>query len=117
VDLTGQVNSESIGTLQYSGTGGQSDTAYGAIHAKNGRSVIALTSTALGGKASSIVPVLAPGAVVSLQRNNVDFVVTEYGVARLRGRSIRERADNLIAVAHPDFREELREGAVKYGIR
>jgi acyl-CoA hydrolase len=117
IDLTGQVNSESIGAQQYSGTGGQSDTAYGAIHAKNGRSIIALTSTALDGKISSIVPVLAPGAVVSLQRNNVDLVVTEYGVARLRGRNISERVENLIAIAHPDFREELRVGARQYDLR
>lgn len=114
VDLSGQVNSESVGTLQYSGTGGQTDMAYGAIHAKNGRSIIALQSTAKNGTISTITPVLAPGAVVTLSRNNVDYVVTEHGIAKLKGRSIRERINNLIAVAHPDFREQLRKEAQKY---
>jgi acyl-CoA hydrolase len=114
VDLTGQINAESIGSRQYSGTGGASDTAYGAIHAKNGRSIIAVKSTVKKGTASSIVPVLAPGAIVSIQRNNIDYVVTEYGIAPLRGRSIKERVNNLIAVAHPDFRQELKAGAEQY---
>lgn len=114
VDLTGQVNSESIGTLQYSGSGGQNDTAAGAIHAKNGRSIIALHATAKGGTVSTIQPVLAPGAVVTLSRNNVDYIVTEYGIAPMRGRPVRERVENLIAIAHPDFREELRRGAEQY---
>lgn len=114
IDLTGQVASESIGTLQYSGTGGQFDTAFGAGHAKNGRSIIALHSTAKNGTVSTITPVLAPGSAVTLSRNNVDYVVTEFGVAYLRGRSVRDRVERLIAIAHPDFREELREGAKKY---
>lgn len=114
VDLTGQVASESIGTTQYSGTGGQFDTAYGAEHAKNGRSIIALHATAKNGTVSTISPVLAPGSAVTLSRNNVDYVVTEYGVAYLRGRSVRDRVERLIAIAHPDFRDELRAGAKKY---
>jgi acyl-CoA hydrolase len=117
VDLTGQVCSESLGTLQYSGTGGQSDTAQGAIRAKNGRSIIALRSTAKNGTISTIQPFLQPGSVVSLQRNNVDYIVTEYGIAPLRGRNIRERVNNLTAIAHPDFRSELLKDAEKYWLR
>lgn len=115
VDLTGQCASESIGTVQYSGTGGQADTAIGAQRSKNGRSFIALYSTAtvrnkVTGEPetiSKIVPMLKPGAAVSLSRNDVDYVVTEYGVAALRGTSIQERVYRLIAIAHPDFRDEL----------
>ena len=111
VDLSGQINSESLGSLQYSGSGGQVDTAYGAIHAKNGRSIIALNSTAKGGTVSTIMSTLAPGAIVTLSRNNVDYVVTEYGIANLRARSVRDRVNNLIAIAHPDFRTELKKQA------
>lgn len=114
IDLAGQVASESIGTLQYSGSGGQFDMAFGAGRARNGRSIIALHSTAKKGTVSTIAPVLAPGSAVTLSRNNVDYVVTEYGVAYLRGTSMRERVERLIAIAHPDFREELREGAKQY---
>jgi acyl-CoA hydrolase len=116
VDLTGQVCSESIGTRQYSGTGGQTDTAVGAIHAKNGRSIIALYSTAKDGTVSTIQPCLSPGAVVTLSRNNVDYIITEYGIAPMKARTIKERVENLIAVAHPDFRKEIREIAFKYEI-
>lgn len=116
VDLTGQVCSESIGLKTWSGTGGQNDTAEGAIHAKNGRSIIALNSTAKNGTISSIQPFLTPGAAVTLSRNNIDYVVTEYGIAHLKARTIRERVDNLIAVAHPDFRNELSQAAFKYEI-
>lgn len=116
VDLTGQICSESIGSQQYSGTGGQSDTAIGAIHSKNGRSIIALYSTAKDGTISTIQPYLTPGATVTLHRNNIDYIVTEYGIAHMKSRTIRERVDNLIAIAHPDFREELRENALKLGI-
>lgn len=116
VDLTGQVNSESIGSLHYSGSGGQADTAYGAVHAPNGRSIIALHSTAKKGTVSTINAVLSPGAIVTLSRNNVDYIVTEYGIAPMKGRSVRERRDNLIAVAHPDFRAELRREAEAFKI-
>lgn len=123
VDLTGQCASESIGTTQFSGTGGQTDTATGAQRAKNGRSFITLYSTASPknpktGKReeiSKIVPTLRPGAGVTLSRNDVDYVVTEYGVASLRGTSIKERVERLIAIAHPKFRDELREEARKIG--
>lgn len=116
VDLTGQICSESIGSRQYSGTGGQNDTAEGAIHAKGGRSIIALYSTAKEGTVSTIQPFLSPGAVVTLSRNNIDYVVTEYGIAPLKARTIRERVENLIGVAHPDFRSELRKEAFKHEI-
>jgi acyl-CoA hydrolase len=117
VDLTGQVASESIGPTQYSGTGGQTDTAVGAKEAYDGegKSVIATASTAKKGTTSCIVPILPPGAAVTLHRANCDHVVTEHGIAYMRGRTVRERARNLIAVAHPDFRAELTEEAKKLG--
>lgn len=114
VDLTGQICSESIGTRQFSGTGGQSDTAQGATNSKYGRSIIALTSTAKNHTVSKIQAVLSPGAVVSLSRNNIDYIVTEYGIAAMRGRSIAERVEALISVAHPDFRAQLRKDAERY---
>ncbi|MCD8322574.1 MAG: 4-hydroxybutyrate--acetyl-CoA CoA transferase [Oscillospiraceae bacterium] len=111
IDLTGQVCSETLLGKQYSGTGGAWDFAYGAFHANNGRGIIALQSTAKSGTISRIVPQLTAGSVVSIPRNIVDMVVTEYGVAHLRGKSIRQRVEELIAVAHPDFRAELRKEA------
>ncbi len=116
IDLTGQICSESIGASQYSGTGGATDYAYGAMHSEGGRSIIAFASTARGGSVSKIKAVLTPGAGVSITRNHADTIVTEYGVAELRGRTIRERVDALIAIAHPDFRAELRRQAREYGI-
>jgi len=117
VDLTGQVASESVGPVQYSGTGGQTDTAVGAKEAYDGlgKSIIACRSTAKRGTVSCIVPTLAAGTAVTLHRANTDHVVTEFGIARLRGRTVRERAGALIAVAHPDFRAELESQAVKLG--
>lgn len=111
VDLTGQVCSESIGSRQYSGSGGQADMAVGAAHAKNGRNIIAVSATKRGGAISSINAQLEPGSIVTLSRNEIDYLVTEYGIAPLRGRSIRQRVENLISVAHPDFRPQLREDA------
>ncbi|MDR1387627.1 MAG: hypothetical protein LBJ44_08605 [Propionibacteriaceae bacterium] len=123
VDLTGQCCSESIGTRQISGTGGQSDTAVGAQMSKNGRSIIALYSTVekkdrQTGQVeviSKIVPTLRPGAAVSLSRNDVDWVVTEYGAVNLRGTNVRERSRRLISIAHPQFREELEAQARNFG--
>jgi len=123
IDLSGQCASESLGTVQFSGTGGQTDTATGAQRAKNGKSFITLYSTAnvkdpkTGERKpiSKIVPTLKPGAAVSLSRNDVDYVVTEYGAVRLRGTSIKERVERLISIAHPDFREELRREAKRIG--
>lgn len=117
VDFTGQVASESIGTSQYSGTGGQSDTAQGAVAGFDGlgKSIIACYSTAKGGTVSTITPTLPEGSAVTLHRSHVDHVVTEHGVARLRGRTVRERTRELINVAHPDFRADLTAQAKKLG--
>ena len=124
VDLTGQCASESIGSRQFSGTGGQADTAIGAQMSKGGRSIIALYSTAsiknkVTGErheVSKIVPQLQTGAAVSLSRNDVDLVITEYGVADLRGANIKQRVESLIAIAHPKFRDELWDQALACGI-
>jgi acyl-CoA hydrolase len=116
VDLTGQCCSEALGHTQYSGTGGQSDTATGAKNSIGGKSFIALYSTAKDDTISTITPELTLGATVSLSRNDVDFIVTEYGVAPLTGRTLKERVDNLIAIAHPNFRKDLREDANKHRI-
>lgn len=113
IDLTGQICSESIGPVQWSGTAGAWDFAYGASQSKGGRGIIAINSTAKGGTLSRIKPVLTPGAVVTIPRTVADIIVTEYGVAYLRGRSVRERAEQLINIAHPDFRDELRYEANK----
>ncbi|MBR1781728.1 MAG: hypothetical protein IJ751_10045 [Oscillospiraceae bacterium] len=116
IDITGQICSESIGPVQFSGTGGAADYAYGAMHSRGGRGIVAFTSTAKGGRISKIKSILTPGAAVSISRNLADTIITEYGVAELRGRSIRERAEALISIAHPDFREQLRAEAYQYGI-
>jgi len=107
IDLTGQVCAESLGPKQFSGTGGQVDFVRGANLSPGGKSIIALPSTAMGGKLSRIVPCLDRGAAVTTLRNEVHFVVTEYGYVELKGKSIRKRAEALIAIAHPDFREML----------
>lgn len=107
VDFTGQVCAESIGATQISGVGGQVDFVRGAKMSKGGRSIIAIGSTAGHGKVSKIVPFLDNGAAVTTSRCDVDYIVTEYGIAKLKGKCIRERAKALIAIAHPDFRAEL----------
>jgi acyl-CoA hydrolase len=107
VDLTGQVNADSIGTQLYSGIGGQVDFVRGASRAKRGKAIIALPATAKGGEVSRIVPTLLPGAGVVTSRGDVHYVATEFGVANLHGLSIRQRARALISIAHPKFREEL----------
>lgn len=109
VDLMGQVAAESIGPLQISAAGGQVDFIRGAAMAKNGRSILAFPSTAAKGTISKIVPLLDEGATVTTSRNDVDYVVTEYGIAKLSGKTLRERARALIQVAHPKFRDELKE--------
>lgn len=124
VDVTGQCCSESLGSVQFSGTGGQSDTAIGAQLSKNGRSFIALYSTAMvrnpatgeREEVSKIVCQLKPGAAVSLSRNDIDYLVTEYGVVNLKGTTIRERVEKIISIAHPKFRQQLMEEAIKLGI-
>ncbi len=111
VDLTGQVSADSIGTRFYSGVGGQMDFIRGAALAEEGRAIIALPATAAGGTISRIAPVLPLGAGVVTTRAHVRTIVTEHGVAELWGRSIRERAEALIAIADPKFRDELRAEA------
>jgi acyl-CoA hydrolase len=117
VDLTGQVCADSIGTRMYSGVGGQMDFMRGAALAEEGRAIIALPSTAAGGKFSRITVALKEGAGVTTTRSHVRYVVTEFGVAELFGQSFRDRAKRLIAIAHPDFRDELTAYAKKtYGL-
>jgi 4-hydroxybutyrate CoA-transferase len=117
VDLTGQVCADSIGHKMYSGVGGQMDFMRGAALAEDGLAIIGLPSTAAGGKVSRITIALKEGAGVTTTRSHVRTVVTEYGVAELFGQSVRERAKRLIAVAHPDFRDELTTYARKaYGL-
>jgi acyl-CoA hydrolase len=115
IDLTGQVCSESLGPLQYSGTGGQRDTHVGAWMSEGGKGIIALRSTAKNGTISTIAPMLAQGSVVTMTRNDLDYVVTEYGVAHVRGLSVHERAAALIGIAHPNFRAQLEDEALKFG--
>ncbi len=114
VDLTGQVCADSLGTRFYSGAGGQADFNQGAGRSPGGRAIIALPSTAEGGKVSRIVATLRPGAGVVTTRTAVHYVVTEYGIAYLRGKSVQERVMALITIAHPDFREELLAKAIEY---
>ena len=116
VDFFGQVCAESVGTKHMSGSGGQIDYVRGACQSKGGKSFIAFSSTAKGGTISKIKPILTPGAVCTTSKNDVDYIVTEYGIAHLRGESLGERARQLIAIAHPDFRDELRFEAKKRGI-
>ena len=111
VDLTGQVCADSIGRAIYSGFGGQVDFVRGAARSRGGKPIIALPSTAKGGRLSRIVDALEEGSGVVTTRGDVHYVVTEHGIASLFGKSLRERARELIAVAHPDFREDLRAAA------
>lgn len=113
VDLTGQVCADSMGTTPYSGFGGQLDFIRGAARSKGGVPIIALPSTAVHGSVSRIVPVLEPGAGVVTSRADVHFVVTEHGIAYLHGKSLRERAEALIAIAHPKFQADLEDFAVR----
>ena len=113
VDLTGQCCSESIGWRQYSAVGGQADFARGSFLSKGGKSFLCLYSTAKNGTLSTIVPYLSQGANVSTQRQSVMYIVTEFGVADLWGKSTKERAEELIRIAHPNFREGLKYEAKK----
>ncbi len=119
VDLTGQVAAESIGPAVWSGVGGQTAFAIAANYSRGGRSITVLPSASMvnGQRVSRIVPLLPEGSVVTIPRTLVDYVVTEHGIARLRGKTVRERAQELIAIAHPDFHSELRrEGNRAYRI-
>lgn len=113
VDLLGQCGSESIAHLPYSGTGGQVDFVRAANRSRGGKAFIVLPSTAKDGTISRIVPTLTPGTHVTTGKNDINYVVTEYGVAQLRGKSAKQRAEALINIAHPDFRGELRAAAAK----
>ncbi|HOO37539.1 MAG TPA: acetyl-CoA hydrolase/transferase C-terminal domain-containing protein [Deltaproteobacteria bacterium] len=113
VDFTGQVVSDTIGYRQFSGSGGQLDFVRGAQWSKGGRSILAFHSTAAKGTCSRIVPHIDEGAVVTTPRTDVHMIVTEYGIADLRGKSVPERAKALISIAHPDFREDLEREAAK----
>jgi acetyl-CoA hydrolase len=107
VDITGQICADSIGPRNYSGFGGQLDFIRGAARSEKGKPIMAFTSTAKGGTVSRIAPYLKQGAGVTTTRGDVHYIITEYGVAEMFGKSIRERAKSLIEIAHPDFREEL----------
>jgi GNAT superfamily N-acetyltransferase len=111
VDLTGQATAESLGKVFYSGIGGQADFMRGAVLAPGGKTILALQSTAEDGTVSRIAPFLKEGAGVTLTRGDIHYVVTEYGIAYLHGKNIRERAMDLIAIAHPKFRSRLIEEA------
>ncbi|NLA79447.1 MAG: acetyl-CoA hydrolase/transferase family protein [Chloroflexi bacterium] len=116
VDVMGQVCSQSIGTRHFSGTGGQLDTHRGASMSRGGRGIIALRSTAKNGTISTIVPTLAPGSGVTVPSQDVDTIVTEYGSAELRGLSVKDRMEALIKIAHPAFRDSIREDSHRLGI-
>ena len=116
VDFFGQVCAESMGTRHVSGSGGQTDYVRGAVQSKGGKSFIAFPSTAKGGTVSRIKPILSPGAIVTTSKNDVDYIVTEYGVAKLRGKTLSQRTKALISIAHPNFRDELTSAAKRQGI-
>ena len=116
VDLTGQATAESLGHKLYSGIGGQADFMRGAVLAPGGKTILALPSTAAEGQVSRIVPFLQEGAGVTLTRGDIHYVITEYGIAYLHGKSIRERAMDLIAIAHPNFRAWLIDQARKFNL-
>ncbi|MDR2076571.1 MAG: hypothetical protein LBP61_06530 [Desulfovibrio sp.] len=116
VDMLGQVNGEFIKGRQYSGIGGQGDFAKAACLLEDGKSIITMASTTVNGKYSKIVPVFDPGTPVTTPRTDVEYLVTEYGIAQIVGQTVKERARNIIAVANPRFRDELTEQAKKIGI-
>jgi 4-hydroxybutyrate CoA-transferase len=113
VDLSGQINAETLGGVQISGIGGQSDFVQGARLSIGGKSIIALPSTTSDRKTSRIVPHLEQNAAVSSLRHDIDYVVTEYGIASLHGKSLRERGCALIEISHPFFRESLERESLK----
>jgi len=116
VDLLGQCGSESLGFSPYSGTGGQADFVRAANRSKDGKAFIVVPSTAKDDTISRIVPTLTPGTHVTTSKNDINYVVTEYGVAQLRGKSAKQRVEALIGIAHPNFRNELREAAKKMNL-
>jgi acyl-CoA hydrolase len=113
IDFMGQCGSESLGSRPYSGTGGQSDFVRAANRSNGGKAFIVLPATAKDDTISRIVPTLTPGTHVSTSKNDINYVVTEFGVAQLRGKTAKQRCEALIGIAHPNFRAELREAAKK----
>ncbi|WPC67686.1 acetyl-CoA hydrolase/transferase C-terminal domain-containing protein [Rhodoferax ferrireducens] len=111
IDLLGQCGSESLGSVPYSGTGGQADFVRAANRSRGGKAFIVLPSTAQNDRITRIVPTLAPGTHMSTSKNDINYVVTEFGVAQLRGKSAKQRAQEMISIAHPDFRAELTAAA------
>jgi 4-hydroxybutyrate CoA-transferase len=109
VDVLGQVAADTLGPTQFSGVGGQVDFVRGAARSKGGKAIIALPATAAKGTVSRIAATLDHGASVTTSRNDVDYVVTEFGIAALRGKTVRERMEALVNIAHPDFRNEIRD--------
>ena len=116
VDLSGQICSESLGTVQYSGTGGALDYTRGARRSEGGKAIMALYSTVKNDTVSTITAVLPPGAAVTIPRADVHYIITEYGIANLQSKTLTERARALISIAHPDFRKELEHEARRLGI-
>ena len=119
LDLFGQVNAESAGTKHISGTGGQLDFVMGAYLSKGGKSFICMSSTVTGKDGSlksRIVPTLTPGTIVTDPRSTIHYLVTEYGMVNLKGATTWERAEKIISIAHPDFRDQLIQDAEKMGI-
>ena len=117
IDLLGQCGSESLGFSPYSGTGGQSDFVRAANRSRGGKAFIVVPSTAKDDSISRIVLSLSPGTHVSTSKNDINYVVTEYGVAHLRGKSAKQRAGEMIAIAHPNFRAELTEQAKRMNLQ
>jgi len=116
VDLMGQVVADTLGPVQFTGIGGQVDFVRGAARSRDGKAIIALPSTAKKGAVSRIVAALDPGTAVTTMRADVDYVVTEHGIAHLRGKGLRDRAEALLAIAHPAFHDQIRdEAAAVYG--
>ena len=116
IDLQGQAVCDMMGTRQYTGIGGFADFVRGASESKGGKTILAFSSAAANGTISRIVPTITPGACVASTRWDTNYVVTEYGVAQLWGKTVRERTEAMIAIAHPNFREQLREEAIKMGL-
>ncbi len=113
VDLTGQCNAEEIAGSQYSGTGGQLDFVRGAYAARGGKSILAFYSTAKKGQISRVIPRLRTGSAVTTPRMDVNYLATEYGIVDLKQKSVRERAEAIISIAHPKFRDDLMKEALR----
>ena len=114
VDLFGQSNVETIRGKQFSAIGGSHDFLQGAFQSEGGKSILAMTSTAANGKVSRIISSLVSGTAIAHPRHSVDYIITEYGVASLKGKTLQEREKEMINIAHPDFRPQLKEASAKF---